>query len=89
MKTFADQAGRLWTATAREESTPRHHGRWHLIFQPADGAGPAMSMPEVRWQSRRSAERTLQTMSETELRRRLAVVRRRAQGSAVPVANSA
>jgi hypothetical protein len=34
-------------------------------------------MPEVRWQTRASAERTLATMSEFELRRRLHLVQRR------------
>ena len=89
MRTFADPTGRLWTATAREESTPRHHGRWHLVFHPENADEPVLAMPEVRWQSRRSAERTLRTMSEVELRRRLAIVRGRANGSVDAGAKSA
>jgi hypothetical protein len=74
-KTFADEAGASWSADAREEHTPRHHGRWYLVFQGPDGELP---MPEVRWQTRETALRTLQTMSDFELRRRLHVVRERA-----------
>ena len=71
MKTFADHHGRAWVATAHEELTPRHHGRWYLVFQPADDENRVLAMPEVRWQTRATAERTLRTMSEFELRRRL------------------
>ncbi|MEN8375378.1 MAG: hypothetical protein ABFS34_08015 [Gemmatimonadota bacterium] len=76
MKTFEFADGETWTATAREEDTPRHHGRWYLVFEAADGA--AYPMGEVRWQTRSSAERTLRTMSEAELRRRLAGLLERA-----------
>jgi hypothetical protein len=34
-------------------------------------------MPEVRWQTSATAARTLQTMSDFELRRRLHIVRER------------
>jgi hypothetical protein len=75
MKSFNDEAGTPWTATAREENTPRHHGRWYLVFE-TDGA--SLPMPEVRWQTRATAERTLRTMSTFELLRRLHIVRERA-----------
>mgnify|MGYP006205459465 CR=1 FL=1 len=71
MKRFTDEQGRDWVATALEEDTPRHHGRWYLVLHPADGSGPELMLPEVRWQSRHSAERTLNTMSGFELLRRL------------------
>lgn len=77
MRSFHDAAGREWLADALEEATPRHHGRWYLVFRPAAGDGPVLPMPEVRWQTRETAARTVKTMSETELRRRLAVVRAR------------
>lgn len=77
MRSFHDAAGREWLAGALEEDTPRHHGRWYLVFRPAAGDGPVLPMPEVRWQTRETAERTVRTMSETELRRRLGVVRAR------------
>jgi hypothetical protein len=73
-----DDSGRAWIATAREEETPRHHGRWHLVFHPAgEETGPLLVMPEVQWQSWETAERTIRTISPVELRRRLAVVRAR------------
>lgn len=77
MRSFSDDAGRQWTATAREEVTPRHHGRWYLVFQPADEPRHELAVPEIRWQTRESAERTLRTMGEFELRRRLDGVRER------------
>lgn len=77
MKRFTDEHGQAWVATALEEDTPRHHGRWYLVLHPADGSGPELMLPEVRWQSRHSAERTLQTMSDFELLRRLRMASRR------------
>lgn len=77
MRVFKDDEGREWVATAREEETPRHHGRWHLVFHPEDAPERVLPMPEVRWQTRRTAERTLRTMSSLELNRRLRTVRGR------------
>lgn len=82
MKNFQDEQGRSWVAGAREEQTPRHHGRWYLVFQPVDDAGCVLPMPEVRWQTPASAERTLNTMSEFELRRRLHLLLERAEAEA-------
>lgn len=78
MRSFMDQEGRGWIATAREEETPRHHGRWHFVFHTdALPTNLELALPEVRWQSRETAERTILTMSENELLRRLAVARAR------------
>ena len=77
MKNFLDDQGREWTATAREEATPRHHGRWYLVFHPAADPALLLPLPEVRWQTRQSAARTLRTMSEFELLRRLLAARTR------------
>ena len=78
MRQFTDEAGLVWIASAREERTPRHHQRWYLIFHAADDETKLLPMPEVRWQTRATAERTLRTMSEFELRRRLHTLRERA-----------
>lgn len=78
MRQFTDDRGRTWTAAAVEEDTPRHHGRWYLLFQPAGADAPRLSAPEVRWQTLASAERTIATMSMFDLRRRLVSVQRRA-----------
>jgi hypothetical protein len=77
MRNFLDDQGREWTATAREEATPRHHGRWYLAFHPAADPGLLLPLPEVRWQTEPSAARTLRTMSEFELLRRLLAARTR------------
>ena len=77
MKTFKAEDGREWVATAREEETPRHHGRWYMVLHPADADRPELMIPEIRWKNRLTAERTIQTMSEFELRRRLRIGARR------------
>jgi hypothetical protein len=76
MRSFSDVDGREWVAEAREEQTPRHHGRWYLVFRTTDGSD-TLPMPEVRWQTKSSAHRILDTMSQFELRRRLKNVRAR------------
>ena len=76
MRSFVDVEGREWVAEAREEDTPRHHGRWYLVFRSADRSD-VLPMPEVRWQTQSSADRILNTMSTFELRRRLKNVRAR------------
>jgi hypothetical protein len=71
MREFTDVNGDAWVATALEEDTPRHHGRWFLVFHPAGNEERLLPMPEVRWQNRPTGERTLRAMGEFELRRRL------------------
>jgi hypothetical protein len=78
MRTFNDEHGRAWIADAREENTPRHHGRWYLVFRDERDEARVLPMPEVRWQTRATAQRTLATMSEFELRRRLHLLFERA-----------
>ncbi|MGH7481427.1 MAG: hypothetical protein ACRELV_04680 [Longimicrobiales bacterium] len=81
MRTFQDQDGASWLATAlEEEESPRHHGRWYLVIRPEHAEEPTYALHDVRWQSRGSAERTLRTMADWELQRRLAWVRQRAPG---------
>ncbi len=81
MKTFTDDQGREWVATAREEATPRHHGRWYLVLHPAGRDEDVLTVPEVRWQTEATARRTLETMSEFELRRRLRLGMGRVRGT--------
>jgi hypothetical protein len=78
MKTFEDDKGRSWVASAREEDTPRHHGRWYLVFHPAGDDAQPLAMLDVRWQTAETAARTLNTMSDFELRRRLNIMLGRA-----------
>jgi hypothetical protein len=74
MRSFLDDSGRSWFATAREEQTPRHHTRWFLVFIEPGDKDRSHAMPEVRWQTLQTAERTIAAMSEFELRKRLAAV---------------
>jgi hypothetical protein len=76
MRTFTDENGRTWVAEAREQHTPRHHGRWYLVFRAQDGS-EEYPMTEVRWQTRASAQRIIDTASDFELNRRLKNVRAR------------
>ena len=77
MKTFVSEDGERWVATAEREKTERHHGVWYLVFHPESDPNTRLPMFEVRWQTAATAERTLRTMSDFELRRRLksAIVR--------------
>ena len=84
LRTFHDEAGRAWVATAREEPTPRHHGRWYLVFRPVDDAAVEIPMQEVRWQTAATAYRTIRTMSDFELQKRLGIVLARAVFSGGP-----
>lgn len=69
MREFTDADGRSWTATAVTEETTDYKGRYHLVMEAADGE--RVELTDIRWNSERSARRTLETMSVVELRRRL------------------
>ena len=71
MKTFEFEGGERWVATAERENTERHHGVWYLVFHPEADRGAVLPVFEVRWQTEATADRTLKTMSDFELRRRL------------------
>lgn len=81
MKIFQDETGQSWVATAARENTDRHHGVWYLIFHPAGHPADRLEVDEVRWQTEATAARTLRTMSDFELVRRLrSAIARRADG---------
>lgn len=49
-----------------------YKGRFYFVVDgEGDDEGRRVSLTDVRWNSSRTAERTLATMSEVELRRRL------------------
>ena len=70
MRVFSNDDGQKWVAKAVEEDTPRHHGTWYLVFHPENDASLLHPVPEIRWQTAATADRTLKSMSEFELRRR-------------------
>ena len=69
MREFTDADGRSWTATAVTEEATDYKGRYHLVMEGDDGA--RVELTDVRWNSERSARRTIDSMSVVELRRRL------------------
>ncbi|MDE3014722.1 MAG: hypothetical protein OXU33_11680 [Gemmatimonadota bacterium] len=69
MREFTDAEGRSWTATAATEESTEYKGRYHLVIEADDGE--LVELTDVRWNSERSARRTLDSMSVVELRRRL------------------
>lgn len=72
MREFEDREGRRWSAHVAEREGPDYKGRFHLVMTPVDdGGGVALDLVDVRWNSARTAMRTLETMSVVELRRRL------------------
>jgi hypothetical protein len=72
MRTFQDETGANWTASVRERAGDDYKGRF-LFVMALEGAssGGEVELEDVRWNSEKTARRTLLTMSETELRRRL------------------
>jgi hypothetical protein len=79
MKTFRGEDGREWVATSAEEDAPRHHGRWYMVLHPAEQPDVKIVLPEVRWQTAQTADRSIRTMSEFELRRRLRMASHRVE----------
>lgn len=78
MRDFTDTDGRPWTASVREEHGTDYKGRLYLVMTLRDdGEEDAVTLEDIRWNSERTARRTLNTMSEVELRRRLRSARGR------------
>jgi hypothetical protein len=74
MKEFTDAQGGRWRASTRADDAKGvdYKGLVYLVLEPADGRdGGTLELPEVRWNSERTAARTIATMSTFELRRRL------------------
>ena len=71
MKKFLDSDGTAWVATVRSVGGLDFKGRHHLFFHPEGAQDEGLELLDVRWNSQGTAERTLATMSDVELRRRL------------------
>lgn len=72
MRTFEDADGRRWVARVRERAGPDYKGRYHLYLEPENGdEAEGVALLDIRWNAARTARRTLETMSDVELRRRL------------------
>ncbi len=78
MKSFTDEDGVVWSATVAEDAGGDYKGRFFLTLAPEGAAEhDQVALTDVRWNSRSSAARTLESMSDVELRRRLRSARGR------------
>ena len=80
MREFTDENGLIWVGTIQEESGDDYKGRYYFVFHGAsesEGEDEVVNLTDVRWNSERTARRTLRTMSDVELRRRLRSARGR------------
>jgi hypothetical protein len=74
MREFRDENGAVWVASVEERDGDDYKGRYALRITPGEGVPEeAVEVEDVRWNSPKTAERTLKTMSEGELRRRLRI----------------
>lgn len=84
MRRFRDHEGHAWVASVAQEQGGDYKGRFYFVVDgEGEYEGRRVSLTDVRWNSSRTAERTLSTMSEVELRRRLRSARGRASRAAV------
>lgn len=87
MRVFEDENGRRWIATVVKRPGPDYKGRYYFLLVLEDEAadGPArLDLLDIRWNRERTAERTLETMSVVELRRRLRQARGRGAAAGTP-----
>jgi len=84
MRVFEDELGARWTATVRRRPGEDYKGRYYFFLTP-DGGGDAdgVALLDIRWNSEKTAERTLSTMSDVELRRRLRSARGRGRSGSL------
>lgn len=67
-----DQNGNSWIATAKKESTMDYKGRYYMYLHEENGSdAEGHALLDIRWNGEEVARRTLQAMSDVELRRRL------------------
>lgn len=72
MTEFTDPEGQPWMAFVHEEPGADYKGRFYLVMKPsATPEADDFALKDVRWNTERTAKRTLETMSVVELRRRL------------------
>lgn len=69
MRQFADHTGNQWTASVHRADGPDYKGRFFMVLE--NDSGQSISLEDIRWNTKETALRTLLTMSDVELRRRL------------------
>ena len=71
LRHFDDDEGVRWTAAVEGDGGGDYKGRHYLVMRTGDSDGGSVHLRDVRWNSLKTARRTLATMSGVELRRRL------------------
>jgi len=72
VRRFHAHEGNAWVASIARAEGGDYKGRFYFVVEGEGvGEGRRVFLTDVRWNSSRTAERTLSTMSEVELRRRL------------------
>ena len=79
MRDFEDEAGRTWRAGIDGRAGSDYKGRFHLVLRRGEG-DDEVALTDVRWNSERTAARTLASMSVWELRRKLSAALGRERG---------
>ena len=83
MRRFTDEQGVDWVAAVAAEQGGDYKGRFYLVLRRAEAEDEEpVALTDVRWNSRKTARRTMNTMSNVELRRRLHSARGRARAGA-------
>lgn len=79
MRRFVDGDGTAWVASVSERPGDDYKGRYWFVLTPENGGSEEeVELVDIRWNRRETAEHTLQTMSEWELKRRLRSAKGRA-----------
>lgn len=73
MRQFTDDRGDPWVASVARDDGGDYKGRYYLTLEGSGGSGNGgpVALTDVRWNSLKTARRTLASMSGVELRRRL------------------
>ena len=69
MRQFADHKGNQWTASVDRADGPDYKGRFFMVLE--NDSGQSIPLEDIRWNTKETALRTLLTMSDVALRRRL------------------
>jgi hypothetical protein len=71
VREFVDEKGGRWVVGVGERQGPDYKGRFRFEAKLAGDPSRVVALDDVRWNNEATARRTLETMSEVELGRRL------------------
>jgi len=85
MREVEDETGRVWVVGVRARPGLDFKGRYAFWVRASEGGDQTgVVLDDVRWNSEKTARRTLETISTVELLRRIHWARGRAGSSAGP-----